>query len=62
MSERVTPALGHAAQRVETAARNATEFARGQAEAVSGQVREQPLISILIAAGIGYLIGRFASP
>jgi ElaB/YqjD/DUF883 family membrane-anchored ribosome-binding protein len=62
LSERVTPALADAAQRLETTARNATEFARGQAEAVSGQVREQPLISILIAAGIGYLIGRFASP
>jgi ElaB/YqjD/DUF883 family membrane-anchored ribosome-binding protein len=58
MNERVTPALAGAAHRVETTARNAAEIARGQAEVVSGQVREQPLFSILIAAGVGYLIGR----
>jgi ElaB/YqjD/DUF883 family membrane-anchored ribosome-binding protein len=62
MNDRVTPALAGAAQRVETTARNAAEVARGQAEAVSGQVREQPLVSILIAVGVGYLIGRFVSP
>jgi hypothetical protein len=29
---------------------------------VSGQVEERPLLAILIAAGIGYLLGRFLSP
>jgi ElaB/YqjD/DUF883 family membrane-anchored ribosome-binding protein len=62
MKERVTPALADAAQRFETTARNAAEMARGQVEALSRLVREQPLVSVLIAAGVGYLIGRFASP
>jgi ElaB/YqjD/DUF883 family membrane-anchored ribosome-binding protein len=34
---------------------------REQAEAVSGQVQERPLLAILVAAGIGYLLGRFLS-
>jgi len=29
-----------------------------QAEAVSGKVREQPLLAVLIAAAIGYVLGR----
>jgi ElaB/YqjD/DUF883 family membrane-anchored ribosome-binding protein len=31
---------------------------RDQAEVVSGKVREQPLLAILIAAGVGYVLGR----
>lgn len=62
MNERVTPALAGAAQRVETTARNAAAMARWQAEAVSSQVRQQPLISILVAGGLGFLIGRLVSP
>ncbi len=31
---------------------------RGQAETVSGKVREQPLLAVLIAAAIGYALGR----
>jgi ElaB/YqjD/DUF883 family membrane-anchored ribosome-binding protein len=31
---------------------------KDQAEAVSGRVREQPLLAILIAAGIGFVLGR----
>jgi ElaB/YqjD/DUF883 family membrane-anchored ribosome-binding protein len=60
MSERVTPALADAAQRAEMAARNATELAREQAEAVSSRVREQPLLAVLIAAATGFLIGRLS--
>lgn len=58
MSERVTPALADAAGRAETAARQATDFTRGQAEALSDTVKEQPLIAIAVAAGVGYLLGR----
>jgi ElaB/YqjD/DUF883 family membrane-anchored ribosome-binding protein len=58
MSERVTPVLADAAGRAESAARQATDIAREQAEAVSSRVREQPLLAILIAAGAGYLVGR----
>lgn len=58
MSERVTPVLADAAQRAQDAARYASDMGRGQAEAVSSRVRAQPLLSILIAAATGYLIGR----
>jgi ElaB/YqjD/DUF883 family membrane-anchored ribosome-binding protein len=58
MKQRVTPALGDAAQRVETAVRNVTEFALEQVQAISSRVREQPITALLIAAAMGYLIGR----
>ena len=58
MRDRVTPAFADAAGRAEGAAREAQQRAREQAEALSGQVRERPLASILIAAGVGFLIGR----
>ncbi|MBV8096373.1 MAG: hypothetical protein JOY71_15185 [Acetobacteraceae bacterium] len=58
MRERVTPALADAAGRAENAARAVTDTVSEQAEAISGRVREQPLIAVLVAAGIGYLIGR----
>jgi ElaB/YqjD/DUF883 family membrane-anchored ribosome-binding protein len=58
MSERVTPALADAAGRAETAARQATDFTRDQAQALSDTVKEQPLIAIAVAAGVGYLLGR----
>jgi ElaB/YqjD/DUF883 family membrane-anchored ribosome-binding protein len=31
---------------------------RQQADAISGQVRDQPLLSVLLAAGIGVVVGR----
>ncbi|WP_428486109.1 hypothetical protein [Rhodopila sp.] len=58
MKDRVTPAVADFAGRAETAVHNATGAVRGQAEAVSGRVRQQPLIAILIAAGLGWIIGR----
>jgi ElaB/YqjD/DUF883 family membrane-anchored ribosome-binding protein len=58
MKERVTPALGDAAQRVETAVRNVTEIALEQVQAISSRAREQPITALVIAAAIGYLIGR----
>lgn len=58
MRDRVSPALSDAAGRAENAARAASGMAQEQAEALAGQVREQPLIAILVAAGVGYLLGR----
>ncbi len=58
MHERVTPALAGAAGRVESAARATSDMAQEQAEAVAGRVREQPLVALLVAAGVGYLVGR----
>jgi hypothetical protein len=61
MRERVTPAATDIAGRAETAVRRGQSAIREQAEAVSGQVREQPLLAILAAVGVGYLLGRFLS-
>jgi ElaB/YqjD/DUF883 family membrane-anchored ribosome-binding protein len=58
MRERLTPAVTEVAGLADAA----VSAVREQSEAVSGQVRERPLLAILIAAGIGYLLGRFLSP
>ncbi len=58
MRDRVTPAVTDVAGRAD----RAVSAAREQAEAVSGQVQERPVLAILIALGIGYLLGRFLSP
>ena len=39
-------------------ARRATDFTRDQAEMLSGKVREQPLVAIMLAGAAGYLLGR----
>lgn len=59
MRERVTPAFGTVAGHAETTARAAADMAQEHAEALSGRVREQPLAAMLIAAGVGFLLGRF---
>ena len=58
MRDRVTPAMADLAGRAESAVSGARGAVRHQAEAVSDRVKEQPLIAILIAAGIGWLLGR----
>jgi ElaB/YqjD/DUF883 family membrane-anchored ribosome-binding protein len=58
MKERVTPALAEAAGRAETAMYGAAGAVRDQAEVVSGRVREAPLTALLIAAAVGFLLGR----
>ena len=60
MSERVTPALANAAGSAEEYARQAKDIASDQTEMLSEQVRESPIMAILIAAGAGYLLGRIA--
>lgn len=60
MEKRLSPALSDAADRAQYAAKQAGGVAREQAEALSGRVKEQPLLALLIAAGAGYLIGRIA--
>jgi len=54
----VTPVISEAAGRAQGAARQAGEVVSEQAEAVSGRVREMPLTSVVIAAAVGYLLGR----
>jgi ElaB/YqjD/DUF883 family membrane-anchored ribosome-binding protein len=58
MKDRVTPAVAQAAGRAESAVYGAADAVREQAETVSSKVREQPLLAVLIAAGIGYVLGR----
>jgi len=58
MKERVTPAVADVAGRAENAVYGAAGAVREQAEALSGRVREQPMMAILIAAGIGFILGR----
>ena len=57
MRERVTPAVTDVAGRADTAVRRGRE----QVEAVSSQVQERPLLAILVAAGVGYLLARCLS-
>lgn len=58
MKDRITPAVADVAGRAESAVYGAAGAVRDQAEVVSTKVREQPLLAILIAAGVGYVIGR----
>ncbi len=58
MRDRVTPAMAEAAGRAESAVHAAADSVRGQAEMVTTKVREQPLLAILIAVGVGYALGR----
>jgi ElaB/YqjD/DUF883 family membrane-anchored ribosome-binding protein len=58
MKERVAPAIAEVAGRAETAVYGAAGAVRDQAEAVSGRVREAPLTAVVIAAAIGFLLGR----
>ncbi|HEY5301516.1 MAG TPA: hypothetical protein VIJ55_14195 [Acetobacteraceae bacterium] len=54
MNERVTPALADAASRAESA----LCAMRGQADTVSGYVKDQPLPAVLAAAVVGFIAGR----
>jgi ElaB/YqjD/DUF883 family membrane-anchored ribosome-binding protein len=58
MKDRITPAVAEAAGRAESAVYGAAGTVREQMENVSGRGRDQPLIAILIAAGVGYVLGR----
>ena len=58
MKERVTPAVADMASRAEQAVYGAGTAARDQAEALSSRVREQPLMAVLIAAAVGFVVGR----
>jgi ElaB/YqjD/DUF883 family membrane-anchored ribosome-binding protein len=58
MKDRVTPAVADFAGRAESAVHTASGAVRDQAQAVSGRVKDQPLIAIMIAAAVGWVIGR----
>ncbi|HEY7577175.1 MAG TPA: hypothetical protein VH855_06235 [Acetobacteraceae bacterium] len=58
MKDRITPAVADVAGRAESAVYGAADTVREQMENVSGRVREQPLLALLIAAAAGYILGR----
>ena len=58
MKDRVTPAVADFTGRAEHAVHTASGAVRDQAQAVSGRVKEQPLIAIMIAAAVGWIVGR----
>ncbi len=58
MKDRITPAVTEMAGRAENVMNSAAGMVREQAQSLSGHVREQPLVAVLLAAGIGYLLGR----
>lgn len=58
MKDRVTPAMADFAGRAEAAAHTARGAVIDQAQAVSGRVKQQPLMAIAIAAAVGWVIGR----
>ena len=43
---------------LQTVRKDATATARDAAGTLGGRVQEQPLVAILIAAAIGYIVGR----
>jgi ElaB/YqjD/DUF883 family membrane-anchored ribosome-binding protein len=58
MEERVTPALGSAAETMEDYSRRARERIEENTAALSDTVRERPLLTVAAAAIGGFLLGR----
>lgn len=60
MNDRVAPALSQAADTAQHYATQARDIVEDQSEALSERIRESPIVAILAAAGLGYIIGRIA--
>ena len=60
MNDRVAPALSQAADTAQQYATQARSMVEDQSEALSERVRESPIVAILVATGVGYIIGRIA--
>ncbi len=58
MKDRVTPALGDAADAVQDYAHRARESIEDQADTFAEVVRDRPLMAVGVAALGGYLLGR----
>jgi ElaB/YqjD/DUF883 family membrane-anchored ribosome-binding protein len=58
MRDRVIPAVAGTTERMASAAQDAADTMRTRSDMLAGRVRRQPLVSILIAATVGYLLGR----
>ncbi len=53
--DKVAPAVGNATEFMGEVAQDAM---RGSARALAGGVRQQPIAAILIAAALGFMLGR----
>ena len=60
MNDRINPALASARDTATQYAQQARDIYDDQTEMLSERVRESPIVAILIAAGVGYLLGRIA--
>lgn len=60
LNDRITPAVGEAADRAESALHTARDFTSENLATVTEQVQGQPLIALALAAAVGYLLGRVA--
>ena len=60
MSDRVAPALSQVADTAQQYASQARDVYEDQSAALSERVRTSPILAILCATGLGYLIGRIA--
>ncbi len=60
MNDRVAPVLSQAADTAQHYASQARDMYSDQSEALSERVRESPILAILVATGLGYIIGRIA--
>jgi len=49
---------GSASRALQTTTGGPTGTVRGAADSLGGRIQEQPLVAILIAAVIGYIVGR----
>ena len=58
MKDRVMPAMSDLTGRAEAAVSDAGQVVRDKAGMVSDQVRAQPLIAVVLAAGVGWVVGR----
>ena len=60
MGDRVAPALSQAADTAQQYASHARDVYEEQSAALSERVRGSPIMAILVATGLGYVIGRIA--
>jgi len=58
MANRVNPALSQIADQAVGTAGSIRDAAQHQADRASSKVRDQPLVSVAIAACAGFLLGR----
>ena len=59
LGDRVQPVINDYADRARTAASQASDYTRGQADVVAEQVRGRPLAAVALAGIVGYILGRF---